>query len=518
MKRRDFLTRLAGTGIVLPVTLGFPRLRAFAQSPAGSQFMRVASSNNDHVLVIIRMAGGNDGLNTIIPYANDLYYTARKQGTDDDLSIDAGSVIRLSDSTRMGMHPSLSMLAELYEEQKVSVVQNVGYPSQNQSHFRSTDIWLSGSDADVFESTGWYARYLEERYPDYPDVLPNDPFAIELGTFLSTTLIGAQNNMGVAVADLSYVPGMPDPDPVEPTHAGDEEAYVREIERQSNIFSNAIINAAARQPTNSDGITYPTTPLAQGLAAIARLIAAGLGTQLYIINVGGYDTHTNQLSVQATLHQTFAEAIHAFQRDVEAFGIDSRVAVATVSEFGRRVESNGTGTDHGSAAPLLVIGSGVIGGLIGEEPNLSDLEGQGNIRMTNDFRQVYASILGQWYGATDELIDGVALPRHFEQLPIFRQSPSSVATSDTASRALVLGQNYPNPATTSTSIPVGGIASNATATLGVYTVDGRQVLTRPVMAGASRVEIDTRALPAGTYVYELQSGGARQRRTMVVVR
>lgn len=517
MKRRDFIQRLAGTGIVLPFALGYPRVRAFAKSPAGSPFMKLMAAESDRVLVLIRLAGGNDGLNTLVPLNDPEYYRLRKQGSADDLSIAANTVTRITGKDSLGLHPRLAPLAPLFNEGKVNVVQNVGYAGQNQSHFRSTDIWLSGSDATVYDTAGWYGRYLETIHPDYPDVLPADPFAIELGTYLSTTLIGRENNMGVAVADLSYVPGQPEPDPVAGTHAGTEEAYVREIMRQSNIFSNSIIAAAVRQATNR--VTYPTpNNLAAGLAAISRLIAAGLGTRMYIVNVGGYDTHTNQLTAQANLHGQFADAVVAFQRDLEAFGTDNRVSVMTISEFGRRVESNGTGTDHGSAAPLFVIGSGVQSGFIGHDPNLTDLEGRGNIKMQHDFRQVYASVLGQWFGASEAEITPGSLPRHFDQLPIFKPLPSSAPIADRERVSFRLGQNYPNPAINATVIPISGVLGVAGGRLSVYTSAGSLVHEQSVAAGNNAVTVDTRALAPGSYVYELSSGGIRESKKMSVAR
>ncbi|MBC8144235.1 MAG: DUF1501 domain-containing protein [bacterium] len=517
MKRRDFIQRLAGTGIVLPFALGYPRVRAFAKSPAGSPFMKLMSADTDRVLVIIRLAGGNDGLNTLVPFTDPEYYRLRKQGSADDLSIAENTVVRIDGNSTLGLHPSLAALKPLFTEGKVNVVQNVGYEGQNQSHFRSTDIWLSGSDATVYDNSGWYGRYLETEYPDYPDVLPADPFAIELGTYLSTTLIGRENNMGVAVADLSYVPGQPDSDPVAGTRAGTEEAYVREIMRQSNIFSNAIIAAAIRQTTNI--VTYPVNnALGAGLAPIARLIKAGLKTKMYIVNVGGYDTHGNQLATQANLHKQFADAVFAFQRDLEGFGIADRVSTMTISEFGRRAEGNGTGTDHGSAAPLFVIGSSVKSGFIGSDPNLTDLEGRGNIKMQHDFRQVYASVLGQWFGATEAQITPGALPRHFDQLPIFDAPQVSAPIADGRRVSFTLGQNYPNPAINATVIPIDGMLGVAGGTLSVFTNGGRLVHEQSVPAGKNAVTVDTRALAPGSYVYELSSGGVREAKKMSVVR
>ena len=514
MKRRSFLNKLAATGMVLPMTMGFPRVRAFAQPPAGSPFAKLAAANTDRIFIFIRLAGGNDGLNTVIPYTNQTYYAAREEG---QLYIEAKDVAKLPGSATLGLHPSLAPLLPLYAEKKLAIIQNVGYPNQNQSHFRSTDIWLSGTDADVFSQAGWYAKYLEKMYPDYPNTLPSAPFAIELGTYLSTTLVGEKNNMGVAVADLSYIPGQPDADPTADTHAGDEEQYIREIARQTNIFSNSIIAAASKQLTNK--VTYPTNNnLGAALAAIVRIIAGGLPTQMFIVNVGGYDTHSNQLTQQANLHKQLADALAAYQRDLEAFGLDKRVALMTISEFGRRVYSNGTGTDHGSAAPMFALGAGVNGGIFGRDPNLDDVEPPGNLKMEYDFRQLYASILSQWYGAADADIAPGPLPRQFTHLPIFQRAATGVAEDLAAAMGLELGQNYPNPAAVETVIPFGGVGPDMSVTLALATIEGREILREQLSSGQTSLRLDTRALPNGSYIYELRSGAARIARPMTVLR
>ncbi len=513
MKRRSFLQKVAATGIVLPMAMGFPRVRAFAKAPNGSPFARIAAANKDHILIILRLAGGNDGLNTVIPYTNQDYYTARAEG---NVSIAADEVIKLPDSSTLGLHPSLAPLLELYKEKKMAIIQNVGYENQNLSHFRSTDIWLSGSDANVYSNSGWYAKFLEQQYPNYPSVLPDEPFAIELGTYLSTTLIGEKNNMGVAVGASDFIPGIPTDNPIAATHAGDEEAYVREILRQTNIFINSIIAAGLKQTENK--VTYPTAnQLADGLKVISRIIAAGLTTQMYIINIGGYDTHSEQINGQSNLHKQLADAVLAFQRDLEAFGTDKKVSIMTISEFGRRIVSNGTGTDHGSAAPMFVIGTGVKGGIIGTDPVLTDVEGPGNLKMKVDFRQLYASVLGQWYGASEAEITPNALPRHFEQLPIF-QTTTAVDEFETDASLLSLGQNYPNPAQTQTTIPMEGILSGMEAQFTLSAIDGREIVSQKVMPGQKAVTLDTRTLPSGTYIYSLKAGKSRRSQTMVIER
>ncbi len=513
MKRRAFLQNIAATGIVLPIAMGFPSVRAFAKAPEGSPFARITAANKDRICIILRLAGGNDGLNTVIPYTNQDYYTARAEG---NIAIPAAQVVKLPDSNTLGLHPALAPLLPLYKEKKMTIVQNVGYANQNLSHFRSTDIWLSGSDADVYSNSGWFAKYLEQQYPDYPATLPNDPFAIELGTYLSTTLIGKNNNMGVAVGASDFIPGLPNNDPTAQTHAGDEEEYVRQIMRQTNIFINSIIAATLKQTTNK--VAYPAgNQLADGLKAISRIIAAGLTTQMYIINIGGYDTHSDQLNGQNNLHKQLADAVLAFQRDLEAFGTDKKVCLMTISEFGRRIVSNGTGTDHGSAAPMFVIGTGVKGGIIGTDPVLTDVEGPGNLKMKYDFRQIYASLLGQWYGASEAEITPNALPRHFEQLPVF-QTTTAVDEFETDSSLLSLGQNYPNPAQTQTTIPMEGILSGMDAQFTLTAIDGQEIVSQKIMPGQKSVTLDTRQLPSGTYIYSLKAGKSRRSQTMVIER
>lgn len=520
MKRRDFLQKVAATGIVLPISLGFPSVRAFAKSPAGSPFQRIMSVNKDRIFILIRLSGGNDGLNTVVPYTNADYYSARSGGAE-AISIAANKVVQLPDSSTMGLHPSFQPtsggLLDLYKEKKMVIVQNVAYPNQNLSHFRSTDIWLSASDYNVYDNSGWYAKFLEKQYPDYPSILPADPFAIELGTYLSTTLVGKNNNMGVAVTDLSYIPNKPDDDPVAQNHEGDEEQYVKTILKQSNVFSNSIIAAGIKQQTNK--VTYPTNnALATGLAAIARVIAGGLITQMYIVNVSGYDTHTDQLVTQANLHDQFAKAVFAFQRDLEGFGLDQKVCFMTISEFGRRPQSNGSGTDHGSAAPLFVFGAGVKGGIIGTDPDLKNLDSNKNLAMKYDFRQVYASVLGQWFEAAETDITSVALPRHFEQLPIFKVSASGISDNSDLEQTVFLGQNYPNPASDATIIPIAGILSGTDAKISVLTLDGREISSQEVMPGQKSVEINTKSLPNGSYFYVLTAGSVRRMQKMIVAR
>jgi len=518
MQRRSFLKNLACASLLLPAMSGLPRMRAFAQTLHGSPFLRREAEGADGVMVIIRLFGGNDGLNTLVPYQDDRYYRARGRGTDLDLSIAPERVLRLHDTGTLGFHPAFAPMHELYMEGKMAIVQNVGYPDQDLSHFRSTDIWLSGSDADVYETSGWYARYLESRHPNYPDVLPDAPFAIEVDTYLGTSLMGRRGDMGIAVSDFSFIPDHPAQiDGDHATNAAIEERFVRETMRQSSIFLDAVAGAHRRAARNT--VAYPGDSLLGGqLAAVARMIAGGLPTQLYVINVDGFDTHFDQQARHANLLGYIAGSMHAFQRDIEGLGVAHRVSMMTISEFGRRVASNGSGTDHGAAAPLFVIGQGVRGGIIGADPDLGDLDEAGNLRMQFDFRQIYASVLGQWLGATGAELEGDALPRGFEQLPIFqhRSTTFTEAARSSPELRLTLSQNHPNPARTITTIEVGGIPPGGQGTLTLHDIGGRQVLRRAVGAEERSIALDVRDLPAGSYLYMLQAGAAQCSGRMVV--
>jgi uncharacterized protein (DUF1501 family) len=510
MKRRTFIQRAASAGIMLPAMWGLNPLRAFAHGAGSSPFRRLLAGENDRVLVLVRFFGGNDGLNTLVPFRDDRYYQLRGAGTEIDLSIPPNTLAPLDGHDLLAFHPSFAPIANLYNEGKVSIVQNVGYPNQNLSHFRSTDIWLSASDADVYDTSGWFARYLEEKYPEYPDVLPKDPFAIELDSHLGTTLVGRKADMGTTLNDLDYIPDAPDANSAPSTHGEEEEGYILEIERQSNVFMNALAAAESRQRTNL--VEYPGdgNVLAANLARIARLIAAGVGTKMFIVNVDGFDLHNQQAPRHQWLLAYCADAIYAFQRDLEAFKLDHRVSTLTISEFGRRVVPNGTGTDHGAAAPLFAIGSEVIGGVIGHEPDLGDLDANGNLKMDFDFRQIYASVLGEWFGASDAEISAGALARSYDQLPIFRK------LGDVASNRLGLGQSYPNPASTTATIPIAG--TSLAVTLSLYTSDGRRLRSERVTPRNGGIVIDVSALAPASYIYEIDDNGARGVGKMVVVR
>ncbi len=516
MQRRSFLKGLGSAAVALPMASGFGGMRAWAQAPLDAPFRRLRSANDQNVLVIVRFFGGNDGINTLVPLHDDRYYHARGRGTVNDLSVPAETVVPLAGHNTLGFHPAWAPLAELFNEGKMVAVQNVGYPNPNMSHFRSSDIWFSASDSDAFETSGWYGRYLEEKYPQYPSVLPGDPFAVELDTALGMTLIGRHHEMGLAVDDLSYIPDEAVVREPQNTEATTEQQYIAENLREANTFMRSISDAELRQPANR--VVYPTEgPLPRALARVARLVAAGLRTQVYIINVDGFDTHDGHIRRHAILLKYCADALHAFQRDLEAFGVDDRVATMTVSEFGRRVAPSGTGTDHGAAAPMFLMGRNVKPGIIGQDPDFDDLDETGNLKMQFDFRQIYASVLKQWFAAADEDIYPNALPRAFSTLPIFRVEASDGPLIAATGSLMELRSVSPNPASVSATVAFENVPPGAGARLRLTTMEGRTVLDVALPSGSGQYPIDLRGVPSGVYLCTLVTA-TEQRTARLVVR
>jgi uncharacterized protein (DUF1501 family) len=526
MKRRDFLRTSVGAGIALSAlpALGPAGMQALTFSPA-LQAMQKIAGDSDKVFVVIQLTGGNDGLNTLIPVENELYYKARKyDGVD--IAIPKGSALSLSST--LGWHPAMSGMKTLYDEGKLAIVQGVMYPNPNRSHFRSTDIWLTATDADVFESTGWIGRYLQTQYPTYPDVLPADPMAVQIGANVSLGFQSEKGNLAVtfrtpeefyALVGQGTTPLWPDaPD----TPAGDELEFIRIIAEASQLYSARVKEAA---DAGNNIAAYPDTNLAASLKVVANLISGGLSTKFYLVSIPGnaFDTHNAQGGVtgaHAALLEEVSGAIKAFMDDLEALGHADRVAGMTFSEFGRRVEANGSnGTDHGTAAPLFVFGKNVIGNRIhGNDPDLQNLDERGDLLVQYDYREIYASTLAQWFNTPQNEIQKL-LYGGFTTLPLFKMASSSVG-DDTNASAPVLMQNYPNPASASTVIEYA-LPSTTYVTLSILDIRGN-VITRLVsgeqQAGKHTLPFSTAGLAAGTYFYKLEAGRFSTVKQMQVIR
>lgn len=400
--RRSFL-RNVGIAGSMSMMLGRMPVTALAESPLGRALL---NNEGDRILVLIRLKGGNDGLNTIIPVFNyGTYQSYRPQ-----LAIPQNEIITLDD--KFGMHPQMNALHNLWQDGRMKVINSVGYEDQNLSHFRSTDIWSSGSDADEYDTSGWMGRFLETRFPDYVTNPPTTPPAIQIGGAGNILFNNSDlTNMGLIVSnpdqlyEIAQTGQLYDPLDVPECYYGEQLTYLRTV--ANSVFNYAESVAEAYNNAVND-VEY-TTSLGDQLALVARLIKGGLGTQLYMVNLDGFDTHANQIDDHANLLNNVSEAVNTFFQDLESTDDAKRVLGMTFSEFGRRIEENASeGTDHGAAAPMILFGEGLNGnGILGADPDLDNPDPVGNLSYDVDFRSVYATVLEQWLCLDPDVVNDV---------------------------------------------------------------------------------------------------------------
>jgi uncharacterized protein (DUF1501 family) len=522
MKRRDFIKTSAPVAL-LPFFMNGFSIRAYADSPI-LQALATAGTATDRVLVLIQLSGGNDGLNTVIPL--DQYSNLSMARSN--IMIAESKVLSLDGLTATGFHPKMAAMRDLYNKGMMSIVQGVGYPQPNYSHFRSTDIWLSASDADKIVESGWLGRYLDDEYPGFPDGYPStqhpDPLAIQVGAMVSPALNGPEMSMGMAISSTTdfyqLVTGTYDPAPSTP--AGHELSFIRMVAQQTDKYTVSIKNAAAKAKNKSTKYPSGRNPLADQLKIVAQLIAGGLQTRIYVVNLGGFDTHAMQVDTSGTdlgshanLLSQLSVAIDAFQDDLKLLGVQDRVMGMTFSEFGRRIKSNDSlGTDHGAAAPLFLFGSQVKGGMIGSNPIIpNSVTVDDNLPMQYDFRSVYASVLRDWFGVPQDELESVLL-KDFQSLPV---TTTGIVESTSLTGADLM-QNYPNPFTSSTRIPF--MSDGKPLYLSVFDLNGREIKVLAdgrFAAGKHEVLFEAGGLRAGTYYYRLQKGNAQAMKAMVLV-
>ncbi len=522
MKRRDFVKH-AGHGLLLPGILG-----SMGINPFGKSVLQTLLSNTvdtDHVLVLIYLNGGNDGLNTVVP----LDKMAQLNSVRPHVVLPESSLLKL-EGTALGLHPSLDVMSNLYAEKRLKVIQNVGYPNPNYSHFRSTDIWMSASDSDKVVDTGWMGRYLNYEYPNYPDDYPNetmpDPLAIEMGYLSSLMYQGPSYNMGLAINDpdrfYQLIENKEEEAP--DTKAGRKLTYVRHIIRQSQAYGQRLEELSNKGVNKAD---YPEgNNLASQLKIVARLIAGGSKTRVYMVFQGGYDTHDKQvvqgnhaIGQHATLLSDLDGAIGAFMKDLELNGMDDRVMGMTFSEFGRRIVSNASlGTDHGAAAPMFVFGNAVEGGVIGSNPDIRfGMTAEDNLPMEIDFRQVYASVLQQWLCVEPDDAASILL-RDFDTLPIAPMSDciSSAVHEANVNAGKTFIDIFPNPMNGEATVDF--VSTGAALSIDLLDVQGRvvqKIANGRYPKGQQQLQISTRQLPAGTYFCRLRSRNINQAKQVV---
>lgn len=361
------------------------------------------------ILVLVQLAGGNDGLNTLIPYEDGNYYKLRPK-----IGIKKENSLVISDTH--ALNASMTKMSELYKEGKMGIIQNVGYPNPNRSHFRSTEIWETGVDSDRVSSTGWIGRFLDNQCSGMPSDT-TDPLAVHMtnntpqsfggkhphSTFGFVNRISRRENDDTRNLLESSYGNM---------SSGDENSTFL----KQTLMNTLVTEKKVQQKLDNykPSYKYPNNNLASSLRNVAALIHAGLPTRVYFVSLGGFDTHSNQLGNHGNLLGQLSDALHAFQKDLEGHKLDKQVTTMTFSEFGRRPsENDSAGTDHGTAAPLFVVGSNVKGGMYGTAPSLNIKKNQ-DIDFSTDFRQVYSTMLEKWMNCPSDAVLG----KKYNNLPI----------------------------------------------------------------------------------------------------
>lgn len=437
--RREFLrTSVLGGAMAWTVPAFLSNTFSALSANAADSPVQTATGKDSTILVVLQMAGGNDGLNTVVPFSNDFYHNARPR-----LRLDPKDVLKLNDS--VGFHPSLAGFKSLYDGGNLAVIQGIGYPNPNRSHFRSTEIWQTASDSEKFEKYGWLGRYFDNTCPGCDPAVgisignqmpqafaAKTPTGVSLqnpqtyrflasgrgaagseesyrklnesdeGMTMDTTGAAADANSGGSITSISGTT----------PHTGSALDFLERTAMDAQVSSDKILAVSNKVQNQAE---YPQSQLANSLKLVARLIGGGMPTRIYYVSQGGYDTHTNQLNTQQRLLKELGDSVKAFVEDMKAQGNMSRVLVMTFSEFGRRVAENANnGTDHGAAAPMFVVGEKVKAGLLGRYPSLAPADlVNGDVKYNVDFRSVYAGILEGWLKTPSGPILGHQFPPLF---------------------------------------------------------------------------------------------------------
>lgn len=413
--RRDFLKASLATGSLFSIGATVP---TFLNSTAHAAPQVNQANARDTILVVVQLTGGNDGLNTVIPFRDDNYRRFRPT-----LRQNANQVRRINDD--LGLHPSMSGFGELLNDGALAIVQGVGYPNPTQSHFRSMDIWQAASMEDELNE-GWIGKalrnipgansfHLANSNESAPLALTGAPVRVPSISTLSDFQLRV-NGLGRqdTQRQRSLIESLP-----AVANNGNNSPRNSLLDFVSRTSVNTYASSRRLQEVGQNyqpAVPYPGTQLGNHLRLAAQLIDGGIGARLFYVSIGGFDTHAGQAGAHANLLSQISEGITAFYRDMAQKGHQNRVMVMTFSEFGRRVRENGSqGTDHGTAAPMFLVGGRIRSGVIGEHPSLTDLEA-GNLRHGIDFRQVYAEILDQWLGVSSRQVLG----ERFEPVRILR--------------------------------------------------------------------------------------------------
>ncbi len=513
--RRSFLQALglAGGGSMMlantPLSVSRPSPLSIALSQA----------ENDNILIICRLQGGNDGFNTIIPvYDYDVYANARPL-----IKIPPSEFITLDDN--FSMPKPMNKLESVWGDGQMRVVHGVGYEDSSLSHFKGSDIYANTNLVED-DRTGFMGRYFQEIYPDYFFNPPASPPSIQIGSIGNLIFKGPQNDFSFAVSDprrlLQIIENETfyNLDGLENCTYDDKVRYLREATNTTFNYAD-VISAAYDRSGPNDFAGYLDDSLGRQFSIISRLIKGNLGTKVYLVTLGGFDTHNNQPQRHQQLLNSFSEAVSTFYKDLTAAGWDDKVLTMTISEFGRRFRENGSlGTDHGTAAPTMFFGSALNGnGFVGEHPDLNDLTRGGNVTNTMDFRQVYATVMKDWLCINQGLVGRALLGADFESLDL------GFNCSGTSGLRPIDGAGLTHVPSYSDNQTFINIVTPQTTHIDVslYNVIGQKVATlanEMLMEGVDMVinvkESAQTRLSTGPYVYQIQTNNGNYSKSIVI--
>jgi uncharacterized protein (DUF1501 family) len=432
--RREFLRgTVLGSALSWTVPAFLANTFSALHAEAADKTTQSETGRDGSILVVLQMAGGNDGLNTVVPYADDNYHRARPR-----LGLAGDKVLKFNDG--VGLHPNLNGFKELYDAGRLSIIQGVGYPNPNRSHFRSTEIWQTACDSEQVSQYGWLGRYFDNACSgadptvgvsigrQAPHAFAGKvPKGVSFDNPQSYRFITTERGKGGQMSSAEESYRQLNQRETEMENSGGTIGALHGPAVQHGSALDFLERTALDAQVSSDEIraisnrvensaTYPASPLGNSLKLVAKLIGGGLPTRIFYASQGGYDTHTNQVNTHERLLQDLGDSVKAFVVDMQAQGNLSRVLLMTFSEFGRRVAENASGgTDHGAAAPMFIIGDKVKAGLEGKYPGLSPSDlFQGDLKYTVDFRAVYAGVLEQWLKTKSEPVLG----KKFEPIPL----------------------------------------------------------------------------------------------------
>ncbi|MFH6602674.1 DUF1501 domain-containing protein [Maribacter algicola] len=540
--RRSFLQALgiAGSGSMM---LGSHFLTASAPSPLTSA---IAAAETDNILILIRLSGGNDGLSTVIPIEQyDSYAKARP-----NIYIPESKVLKLTDE--FGIPSYMGALQSMWGEGQFKAVHGVGYEGQSLSHFTGSDIFANTDLTTTGFSglnTGWMGRHFEYLYPDYlsdfPGSRPEGPAAIQVGSYGSLVFEGEETNYAFVTNNIEQLEQIAetglqyDVDGVDDTCMyGDQIKFLRGVSNVTNEYAGKIHQAYMR---GSNQVEYQDNYFAKQMAVLARLIKGNLGTKVYMISMGGFDTHGNQPLAHERLMTNLSVAIDNFYDDVAFTQQDDKVLSMTFSEFGRRIFENGSnGTDHGKAAPTLFFGAGLNGSaFVGEHPTLDNPDGRGNLEYTMDFRDLYATVLAEWLCVDIPLVEQHLLDHPYAPVNlgfncsgidfpdiVYSDGEPTIPTQPEPSEPTseMLGAIVHKPFYPTDSMPhiYLEMAFTAHVDIKLFNILGQQVGTifnEMMTEGSTEINIRERMpqhLAAGKYIYRIQVQDQKMSKSVMV--